>query len=232
MDETEQKEVKKSKVGLVFSWIFGGIFLLGGIGTIPTSGVAAVALLLLAAILIPISSRFIENKFNIKLSTGVKAILIIVLLGMSTIGTNSTKNTQVNNTNKPTVEQKSQPKTNDTTQQKGTIQEVKKEEPKKEEPKKETWVEVKKWSGTGIKKTEPFEITGKQWRVNWKNKNGEYGGILQIYVYTPGSSLPSELLANTTESTNDTSYVYKKGTYYLNINSANSKWEAQVEQLQ
>lgn len=95
-----------------------------------------------------------------------------------------------------------------------------------------TWQKVKSWNGTGIKKTEAFTITGDQWRVNWKNQGGDFGGgILQIYVYRTGSDFPEELLANTTEVGNDTSYVYKNGTFYLDINAANTSWEIEIEEL-
>jgi len=101
-----------------------------------------------------------------------------------------------------------------------------------EEEQKAIWQKIKLWSGTGIKKTEPFTITGDQWRINWENKGGDFGGgILQIYVYKPGESFPEELLANTTEISNDSSYVYKKGTFYLDINSANTTWEIELEEL-
>ncbi len=95
-----------------------------------------------------------------------------------------------------------------------------------------TWQKVKSWSGTGIKKTEAFTITGDQWRVNWKNQGGDFGGgILQIYVYKTGSDFPEELLANTTEVGSDTSYVYKSGTFYLDISAANTTWEVEIEEL-
>jgi hypothetical protein len=101
-----------------------------------------------------------------------------------------------------------------------------------EKEQKVTWQKVKSWSGTGIKKTEPFTIIGDQWRINWKNKGGDFGGgILQVYVYKPGESFPEELLANTTEVSSDSSYIYKKGTFYLDISSANTSWEIELEEL-
>lgn len=97
-------------------------------------------------------------------------------------------------------------------------------------PKELQWVPVKKWSGSGIKKTETFDITGKQWRINWKNKEGQYGsGVLQIYVYRPGKDMMEDLAANTMAVGGDTSYIYKSGTFYLNIN-ASAAWEVEVEE--
>lgn len=88
------------------------------------------------------------------------------------------------------------------------------------------WQVVKTWSGSGIKKTEPFTITGSQWRVVWKNKRGYLG----VYVYELyGNSLP-DMLVNTTDVTSDTSYAYKSGEFYLNVNASGS-WEITVEEL-
>lgn len=39
------------------------------------------------------------------------------------------------------------------------------------------WTKVGSWQGSGIKNTEPFTITGKQWRINWSNKAGDIGGF-------------------------------------------------------
>ena len=140
--------------------------------------------------------------------TGLAGLVIIVTV-LSAIGGNSDNKTYTEN--------------------KEGAESVKNEENIKTEA---TWYKVDSWSGTGIKKTEPFTITGEQWRVNWKNKGGELGGgILQIFVYKPGEKMMEELFGNTTEITSDTSYVYKNGTFYLEINSANTSWEIEIEEL-
>jgi len=92
-----------------------------------------------------------------------------------------------------------------------------------------TWQTVKSWQGTGIKKTEPFKITGKQWRINWKS-NGEYG-IFQIYVYRPGDNLIVGVAANAQGNAEDVSYFYKTGTFYLDVIAANANWSITVEEL-
>jgi len=117
-----------------------------------------------------------------------------------------------------------------------TTEETKPEEeakPVSESPeaKKEEWGEIKSWEGTGAKKTETFDITSDQWRITWGNNGGQFGGgILQVYVYRPGDDLPVALAANTTEIGKDTSYVYEKGTFYLDINAANTNWTVKVEE--
>ncbi|MDB4956092.1 MAG: hypothetical protein JWO36_3661 [Myxococcales bacterium] len=98
-------------------------------------------------------------------------------------------------------------------------------------PVAESWKVVKTWKGQGIKKTEPFTISGKQWRVHWKTaKTGQYG-IFIVTVQQPGSDYPLDTLANVQGTGEDTSYVYRTGELILNINSANASWEVTVEQL-
>jgi ribosomal protein L40E len=96
-----------------------------------------------------------------------------------------------------------------------------------------TWQKVKSWQGTGIKKTEPFTITGKQWRIIWsiKDTSGINASILQIFVYKVGVQAPMEIVANVQGTANDTSYIYESGEFYLNINSANGNWAITVEEL-
>lgn len=100
-------------------------------------------------------------------------------------------------------------------------------------PKAEKWRQVKSWSGSGIKKTEPFTITGDKWRVEWSfNATGDFCGICQIMVERPVEDLPEELVANVAneKSGGDVSYVYKSGEFVLNMNCANVRWKVTVEE--
>ena len=47
------------------------------------------------------------------------------------------------------------------------------------------WVAVKSWSGSGIKKTENFEITGSDWRVNWKSDGKNGNNSILVYSLYP-----------------------------------------------
>lgn len=96
-----------------------------------------------------------------------------------------------------------------------------------------TWQKVKSWQGTGIKNTEPFIITGSQWRIIWsiKDTTGFDASLLQIFIYKVGGELPLDLAANAMGTKNDTSYIYKSGKFYLKINSANGNWRITVEEL-
>lgn len=93
------------------------------------------------------------------------------------------------------------------------------------------WSEVKTWSGVGIKKTEPFTITGDKWRIKWSNiDDSNIGSLFQGYVMKPGKEIPSEVFGNSTKDSKDETYVYSSGDFYLSINSANSKWSVIVEE--
>lgn len=90
-----------------------------------------------------------------------------------------------------------------------------------------TWHKVKSWSGSGMKTTEQFEIPGREWRVNWTNKEGQQ--IFQIYLYKDGELyLAQSVLANTLDAGSDTTYVYASGTFHLQIN-ATGPWSVEVE---
>jgi nitrous oxide reductase accessory protein NosL len=92
-----------------------------------------------------------------------------------------------------------------------------------------TPVLIKEWQGSGIKTTEPFTVSQKPWGIAWAHRPDEYGGMLQIMVYD--ASRPDELVslaANTNVGGSDSSYVYETGTFYLTINSANTKWDVRV----
>ncbi len=101
------------------------------------------------------------------------------------------------------------------------------------EQKKVTWQKVKSWSGTGIKNTEPFTITGKQWRVVWsiKDTTGYGAAILQVYVKKPGVKLFNHILVNITGTASDVTYFYESGEFYLEIYGGNGDWSISVEEL-
>lgn len=85
------------------------------------------------------------------------------------------------------------------------------------------------WKGTGIKNTEPFTITKVPWIIAWGNRSSQYGGILQIFVYRTNGELVN-LVANTMQDESDISYIYEKGSFYLNINAANTNWVVEVHE--
>lgn len=103
--------------------------------------------------------------------------------------------------------------------------------PTREPQREPIWAKLKSWQGSGTTNTEQFTITGSQWRVSY-NLVGhpEFGALLQIYVYGADGSLIG-LPVNTIEPGSGTSYMYKKGTFYLTINGAAISWSVDVEEL-
>lgn len=131
-------------------------------------------------------------------------------------------------TSSPPVEQKEEPASPETEEKK--VAPAKEEKPKAEP--KEGWYKVISWKGVSTKKTEPFNITGKRWRIKWSfTASDPQFGTLFIYVNRPGSEAPEDMIMHTKGSASDVSYFYKKGTFYLEIDCANGKWSIVVEEL-
>lgn len=93
------------------------------------------------------------------------------------------------------------------------------------------WIEIKTWEGQGSKYTEKFQISGSEWRVNWKGYDEIHQdlGIIQIFVYDDSGDMVA-LIANTQGISEDVSYVHTPGSYYLWINSANINWKVTVDE--
>lgn len=106
-----------------------------------------------------------------------------------------------------------------------------KEQPKVSETSE--WRTVRSWSGSGIKETETFAVTSREWRVNWRSANEPFpnAGILQIFVNDEDGNMVT-FLANKQGPGSDVSYVRGKGRFYLHINSANVDWNVTVEARQ
>jgi hypothetical protein len=87
------------------------------------------------------------------------------------------------------------------------------------------WRRVARWQGNGDKNTEPFLIQGGQWRIGYT-------------VRDPRSNTPRLCIAVRTLDAahvdsgcyrqDDTTYVYRRGTFYLDISSAD-QWTVTVE---
>jgi len=80
---------------------------------------------------------------------------------------------------------------------------------------------IKSWKGTGMKTTEPFNITKKPWKINYSGG----GSLLQIYVYDMDNNLID--LFQSTDDIGDTSFVYNTGNFHLNI-SGMDEWEVKI----
>jgi len=69
----------KISLGLVLSWLLGGILLLASLGSFMSSGSIGLCYLLMSLILLPPVRKFTYGKTNISISTGLRVTILIVL---------------------------------------------------------------------------------------------------------------------------------------------------------
>jgi len=75
----EQNDTKKITAGLVFSWIFGVLFIFGALGSFANKeALVGVLFLVMGASILPPVNNALKSKWHIELSTGLKWIIIIV----------------------------------------------------------------------------------------------------------------------------------------------------------
>lgn len=92
------------------------------------------------------------------------------------------------------------------------------------------FIQIASWKGSGIKKTELFTTTNKEWVVRWKAENENVAGITQVMVYDADGGMV-DIVVNAQGVGEDESFVRTKpGEYYLDINSANVDWTISVEE--
>ncbi len=92
---------------------------------------------------------------------------------------------------------------------------------------------IKEWSGFGGTTTESFTIDSNEWLIDWSSQptaaTESSAGSLQIMIHdAQNPDLPAILAANTQNAGSNTSYIHKKGTFYLTINAANTNWSIKV----
>lgn len=94
----------------------------------------------------------------------------------------------------------------------------------------EEWEDVTLVSGSSDKKTDPFTIYGKRWKVIYTLTPQNNYQIFSAHVYKPGASYYSDTVTTFAEESGETT-LYSKGEFYLNISSANTGWTVKVQQL-
>jgi hypothetical protein len=101
-------------------------------------------------------------------------------------------------------------------------------------PAERRWMLLKEWTGgTGLKKTEKFVTTAESWRVSWKALEGDPDpiGSLTITVRdNAGHLVTSASNLGQKVSSGAVAVRSKPGEYYLEIEGADRKWYAAVEQ--
>lgn len=92
-----------------------------------------------------------------------------------------------------------------------------------------TWVTTHEFKGSAYKRTEPFSATS-PWRINWScNPSGQYASTFSVELYDPTEH--ADLLVNGVNlAGGDVTYVYRSGTFSLDIQSLNASWVVQVQE--
>lgn len=92
---------------------------------------------------------------------------------------------------------------------------------------------VAEWTGIGTKTTEPFTIESESWVIDWVHVPSELNdqsiGTFQIMVYNVEEpDMPVIIAANSREREADVFTIAGKGTFYLMINAANTRWAVRI----
>lgn len=98
-----------------------------------------------------------------------------------------------------------------------------------QEPK---WVQLAKWSGSGMKETETFSTTQREWRISWELKaQASVGGTFYVSVHRASDEELVSRLSGKPGAGKEASYVRTTpGKYYLKVNSANVEWTIIAEE--
>lgn len=95
------------------------------------------------------------------------------------------------------------------------------------------WKRVAEWAGSTNKKTEPFMIKNKPWRIQWGGKALKGGAnLLQVSVLRTSDGDLVQMPGNVANrnSVEETSYVYEAGEFAIDVNCVNAAWAVIVEQ--
>lgn len=158
-----------------------------------------------------------------KIKNRKQALSLLTICFVCLIYFGSQENTKVD-----LSDQISEVQTSEAETPKSQTSEIKVPEVKTPEVIEKKWIKIGSWSGDGIKETENFILYDGQSRINWQTFDN--GGIFQIYVYDSGGDLVN-LAANVSDSSKDTTYLHlSKGEYYMQINSALTKWKVELEE--
>lgn len=98
-----------------------------------------------------------------------------------------------------------------------------------------TWTELIRLTGSGDKKSQAFTYSGGKARLRYDFQADDFGAFV-LYVVKDGKDImqtggfPEVMLQNGETGESNLSHL-RKGDYYLNVTSANGRWEVVVEEL-
>lgn len=92
---------------------------------------------------------------------------------------------------------------------------------------KEKWRPLVKINSKKPQKTPPFKVSGKEWKISWKNKSA---GELIVILYDEDKPDYSEILVNVNAPDEDVIYLTGKGKFRLEV-VGRQPYELLVEEL-
>jgi len=93
-----RREVKKITLGFIASWILGILFILYGAAIISESIAFGSLIIILSAMIIPYFDKIILDKFNFKISGGIKFVLVLAILALIGLSESPSGTVLVNST--------------------------------------------------------------------------------------------------------------------------------------
>ena len=98
---------------------------------------------------------------------------------------------------------------------------------------KEGWNEIKRFSGSSTRTTEPFYINSNLWRITYNFSLGDGvsdRGVLNIMAVNVTNSMPVAVTVSQETNKIESSYVYYGNSdFYLSISTANAVYEIIIE---
>ena len=202
-------EVKRITIGFILGWILGVGALLTGISQLGIAPVRGVISLLIAAVLIPPASKFLETKSKVSLSGGVKVLVVIVLAVIASAVDSNGSGSATISTSSTAQQSQSVAKVNPSANTPLAVV----------PPREPSYQKIFTFSGNGAKKSEPFTVTGSRFKIKYDCK----GSLCQAFLKkVAGEEWDIKLVMNTTENIKDESIFYGAGEYYIDANTIGS----------
>lgn len=105
----------------------------------------------------------------------------------------------------------------------------------------QAWTEVRTWTGDSFLRTEPFEVSSREWRARWKTQTskqddpaaGEQDGsnYFAAWAYSPDRNTVELVVsvANQPSGEGSRTFVAGPGRFYLEISTVDLDWTVVVE---
>lgn len=85
---------QNNKIGMLLGWLFGILFALTGVSFIFSDLIPGIVMLIMAAVLLPVVNKLLYRQWNLRLSVGIKTLVIIIGLIIFSITIDTSNTTQ------------------------------------------------------------------------------------------------------------------------------------------